>query len=549
MSIRPDLSSGRAAATGAAVAAAALTAALLTSCGTARTDSQHPSDHPVVPAGARAGSAAGSVDSAVSGSLGIPGSTATLSLAGGGGAAAADVSGPGTAPLHQVSSSPAAGPHGHGAVVRTVLGHRFSLLGVTWNDPRATLPDAVQVQTRDRATGRWSGWSALQTSDDTAPDAGSAEADAPGLRGGGAPMWVGDSDGVRVRVLPARHGGRAVVPAGLRLDLVDPGGQPTASGPGSSSSSGGSGGARGSGGSGGGGGSAEAVTVARTSALAAGPMTGRLTGGAPEGVAERAPGHVVSDPTAPAPDPVRSGTAPTPVPSPTPTPTPPPSPTPSPTPPPAGAPIGQAGGGLKPAIVLRAGWGADEKLRESTFAYTGPVKAVFVHHTDTGNNYTCAQAPAVIRSIYRYHVVSRHWRDIGYNFLVDKCGTIYEGRAGGVDRSVLGAHTLGFNTDSTGVAAIGTYSTTAVPAAVVTAIARLAAWKLSLTRTSPESKVTLLSGDSGSRFKKGTAVTLWAISGHRDVVSTECPGDRMYAELPTIRSRALAFQRAAASGR
>ena len=94
----------------------------------------------------------------------------------------------------------------------------------------------------------------------------------------------------------------------------------------------------------------------------------------------------------------------------------------------------------------------------SGFVYTKSVKVAFVHHTASGNGYSCAQAPSVLRSIYRYHVKSSGWRDIGYNFAVDKCGNIYEGRAGGVAKAVMGAHTLGFNTNSTGIAVLGTYN-------------------------------------------------------------------------------------------
>ncbi len=113
--------------------------------------------------------------------------------------------------------------------------------------------------------------------------------------------------------------------------------------------------------------------------------------------------------------------------------------------------------GPRPRIVTRRGWGANEGLRERKFVYTKKVKAAFVHHTASGNNYRCSQSPSLIRSIYRYHVKSMGWRDVGYNFLVDKCGNIYEGRAGGVAKPVLGAHTLGFNTNSMGIAVLGSY--------------------------------------------------------------------------------------------
>ena len=80
---------------------------------------------------------------------------------------------------------------------------------------------------------------------------------------------------------------------------------------------------------------------------------------------------------------------------------------------------------------------------------------VFVHHTDTPNGYTLDDVPAILRSIQTYHVRSNGWNDIGYNFLVDAYGRIFEGRAGGIDRPVIGAHTGGFNTGSVGIAVLG----------------------------------------------------------------------------------------------
>lgn len=197
--------------------------------------------------------------------------------------------------------------------------------------------------------------------------------------------------------------------------------------------------------------------------------------------------------------------------------------------------------GPRPRIVTRKGWGADESLRERAFAYTSTVKAAFIHHSATGNNYTCAQAPSVLRSIYRYHVKSSGWRDFGYNFAVDKCGNIYEGRAGGVTKAVLGAHTLGFNTNSMGIAVLGTYSSKNPPAAAVTAIAKLTAWKLGLFGRNPKGKVTLVSGGSG-KYKKGAKAKLNVISGHRDGFATECPGIRLYNKLGTARTSSAKLQ-------
>ncbi|MFD7949057.1 N-acetylmuramoyl-L-alanine amidase, partial [Streptomyces sp. NPDC059744] len=93
----------------------------------------------------------------------------------------------------------------------------------------------------------------------------------------------------------------------------------------------------------------------------------------------------------------------------------------------------------KPPITSRAGWGADESISPEAPEYNDTVKAVFVHHTAGTNDYSCADSAAIVRSVYAYHVQSEHWKDIGYNFLVDKCGTIFEGRKGGVGRPGRGA--------------------------------------------------------------------------------------------------------------
>ncbi|MFB7477194.1 peptidoglycan recognition protein [Kitasatospora sp. NPDC056184] len=208
-----------------------------------------------------------------------------------------------------------------------------------------------------------------------------------------------------------------------------------------------------------------------------------------------------------------------------------------------------AGGGRRsgqqaprPEIVTRAGWGADESIRESDFVYTGQVRAVFVHHTATATAYECADAPRVIRAIYQYHVQSNGWRDIGYNFLVDRCGTVYEGRAGGTDLPVHGAHTLGFNTNTAGVAAIGTYVKDVPPPELLTGLARISAWKLGLTGRDADGRVDLVSGSSASRYPAGTTVSFDAVSGHRDGFNTECPGAALYPELPGIRTEAARLQ-------
>ena len=119
----------------------------------------------------------------------------------------------------------------------------------------------------------------------------------------------------------------------------------------------------------------------------------------------------------------------------------------------------------RPAIVSRAAWGADESLRSASASYMGSVDVAIIHHTASTNAYSDATAAAQIRSVYAYHTASLGWSDIGYNFLVDRFGRIYEGRAGGVDRAVQGAHAGGFNSGTVGISALGNYQEASAPGA------------------------------------------------------------------------------------
>jgi hypothetical protein len=189
-----------------------------------------------------------------------------------------------------------------------------------------------------------------------------------------------------------------------------------------------------------------------------------------------------------------------------------------------------AGTTPQPAIFSRAQWGADERLRSRSPSY-GEVHAAFVHHTVNANDYTEAEVPAIIRGIYAYHTKSRGWSDVGYNFLVDRFGRIWEGRYGGVDRPVIGAHTLGYNENAFAMSAIGNFELVHPSDALLDAYGRLFAWKLGLHGIRPKS-TQLVAGD-----------TFPAINGHRDAGQTLCPGAHLYARLPEIRSSAASYQR------
>ncbi len=181
----------------------------------------------------------------------------------------------------------------------------------------------------------------------------------------------------------------------------------------------------------------------------------------------------------------------------------------------------------QPTIFSRAQWGADESIRDKSALRYGTISGGFVHHTVNANDYTEAQVPALLRSIYAYHVKSRGWSDIGYNFLVDRFGRIWEGRFGGVDKAVVGAHTLNYNDYSFAMSAIGNFDTTQPPDAMLRAYGQLFAWKLSLHGVNPAS--------TSQKIGRGT---FQAINGHRDAGSTACPGKYLYAQLPLIRTYA-----------
>ncbi|MEV6206947.1 peptidoglycan recognition protein [Kitasatospora sp. NPDC051914] len=194
-----------------------------------------------------------------------------------------------------------------------------------------------------------------------------------------------------------------------------------------------------------------------------------------------------------------------------------------------------------PPIVLRSTWQSEETVAQ--VQYDRAVRAVLIHHTDDPNSYDACDVPDILRAIRRDHLEFRGWDDIGYNFLVDRFGTIWEGRLGGVDRPVVGAHTMGFNRDTVGIAAIGTYNSgTEVPPPVVDAIARLAAWKLGLHGIRADDRSELTSTNSGSRFPVGARHAFNAVSGHRDAFCTLCPGESLYAEIPGIIDRAAHLQ-------
>ncbi|MFF9152997.1 FG-GAP-like repeat-containing protein [Streptomyces sp. NPDC014846] len=388
---------------------------------------------------------------------------------------------------------------------------RFSALLLTWNDADADAKGTPEVRTRDREDGSWSGWRKLP---DDPYQADGAEAGRAGdVRGGTASLWTGDSDGVQVRLVKSDGTEAAGQPAGMDVRLLDPGTDPaggtepaayaegttapaatdTASpsdtsspaDPASASESA----------------SASASEPASEPASASDPASASASAPVSDSASASGSPSVTSSP---------SGTVPAPLPSTV----------------------------AEPPVVTQAEWGASTDY-DGTPSYGTEIKAAVIHHTgvDGDNKLSCADSRARMRTIQQEHF-ARGYFDIGYNFVVDRCGQIFEGRSGGMDLPVVGAHDIGFNTNTVGISYIGNYMTAHPSRAALDSIARIVAWKFGMYGIDPAGKVTLTSGSAkgqdGNLVDKDQQITLPRVFGHRDTNSTACPGDNLYRKLPLI---------------
>jgi N-acetylmuramoyl-L-alanine amidase len=200
----------------------------------------------------------------------------------------------------------------------------------------------------------------------------------------------------------------------------------------------------------------------------------------------------------------------------------------------------------QPSVISRAGWGADESLR---FDSNGnekwppafyPIQKLIVHHTAGVND--DPDPPATIRSIYYYHAITQGYGDIGYNFLIDEAGRVYEGRYSrpyaatelptGEDSNgngVTAAHAQGYNSGTVGIALLGTLTSQDATPAARSALEEVLAWKGERHGIDPQGSSLY------TNPVNGTQKTFPNIAGHRDVAATECPGSVFYSTLPTIR--------------
>jgi N-acetylmuramoyl-L-alanine amidase-like protein len=195
----------------------------------------------------------------------------------------------------------------------------------------------------------------------------------------------------------------------------------------------------------------------------------------------------------------------------------------------------------QPEIITRAGWGADEGMRKGPVEFA-PISKLVVHHTVTPND---DPDPAqTVRAVYAYHTRHNGWNDIGYNFVVDQQGRVYEGRWARVYRpgeaptgededgsGVIGAHAKAVNPGTAGIAVLGDYSGGVVPPGpALDGLVRVLAWKAARHGIDPK-------GAAPFTAKDGSQRTFPNIAGHRDVGETGCPGGRLYERLPEIRQR------------
>lgn len=197
-----------------------------------------------------------------------------------------------------------------------------------------------------------------------------------------------------------------------------------------------------------------------------------------------------------------------------------------------------------PAIITRAQWGANEAQTRSGPKYAPTIKAAFIHHTASRNDYSPEESAAQVRNLYNWFTKGLKYSDMAYNFLVDRYGRLYEGRGGGIDKAVVGGHTAGFNNETFAVSAVGNFQklkpSDPEMAAIIDSVSSLLAWKLSMNHRDPNGTTTLVSDSAAgtSKYKPGQTATALVVGGHGDIGSTTCPGQHLSAQLPAIRAAA-----------
>ena len=358
---------------------------------------------------------------------------------------------------------------------------RFFVAGFTWTGG-ADLPDGVRIYLRVRENGSWSPWYLSE-----AADSGRDDRATPGT----GEFVTGGADAIQASVVGSS------LPAGLKLALVPSRPQ------------------------------GEEVLGAddlKTTEAAPTPVIEDASAMENQGTQVDPAAMTLSASPAPVAQPAAASvTAPATV--------------------PVVAPAATTTNGLPVAVTTRAEWGANASYMswDPEYARAGHV---VVHHTAGTNSYSAGQSASIVRGIYYYHAVTLDWGDIGYNFLVDKFGTVFEGRSGSVaapaGRMSIGAHARGVNTGTMGISMMGDYSTVSPSDAQLSSVGKMAGWFLKRAGISDVTGWAGLHVWTTERYQAGSTISMPRILGHRDVGYTTCPGNVGYSKLGAIRAIAKA---------
>ena len=358
---------------------------------------------------------------------------------------------------------------------------RFFVAGFTWTGG-ADLPDGVRIYLRVRENGSWSPWYLSE-----AADSGRDDRATPGT----GEFVTGGADAIQASVVGSS------LPAGLKLALVPSRPQ------------------------------GEEVLGAddlKTTEAAPTPVIEDASAMENQGTQVDPAAMTLSASPAPVAQPAAASvTAPATV--------------------PVVAPAATTTNGLPVAVTTRAEWGANASYMswDPEYARAGHV---VVHHTAGTNSYSAGQSASIVRGIYYYHAVVLDWGDIGYNFLVDKFGTVFEGRSGSVaapaGRMSIGAHARGVNTGTMGISMMGDYSTVSPSDAQLSSVGKMAGWFLKRAGISDVTGWAGLHVWTTERYQAGSTISMPRILGHRDVGYTTCPGNVGYSKLGPIRAIAKA---------
>ena len=362
---------------------------------------------------------------------------------------------------------------------------RFFVAGFTWTGG-ADLPDGVRIYLRVRENGSWSPWYLSE-----AADSGRDDRATPGT----GEFVTGGADAIQASVVGSS------LPAGLKLALVPsrPQGE-------------------------------EVLGADDLTTTEAAPTPVIEDASATDNQGTQVDPAAMTLPTSPAPvaQPAAASVA---------------SPATAPATVPVVAPAATTANGLPVAVTTRAEWGANASYMswDPEYARAGHV---VVHHTAGTNSYSAGQSASIVRGIYYYHAVVLDWGDIGYNFLVDKFGTVFEGRSGSVaapaGRMSIGAHARGVNTGTMGISMMGDYSTVSPSDAQLSSVGKMAGWFLKRAGISDVTGWAGLHVWTTERYQAGSTISMPRILGHRDVGYTTCPGNVGYSKLGAIRAIAKA---------